>query len=326
MERIQKFLPTSEQVRHDAILTNISIAYQNPSYVADQVFPLVPVNQQAGIVPKYDQSYWFRDSAQLRAPGTASRRGGFKIDKADKYYAPRYSWGFELPDEVRDTAAVDGAFNLDADATRFVTEKGFLRREVSFATDFFKTGVWAVDKTGGTDFQQWSDYATSSPATDIAGWMDDMEASIGREANTLLLGKQVWVQLRWHPDLIDSIKYTQRGVMSTDLFGAMVDIPRILVGRAIRTSSAEGVAEASSTYVRIFGKGALLAYVPGAPSLMTPASGYTFVWNRVANALQYIKRMRNDEQEIDIVEMNTYFDQKQTARGAGTFLASVVGP
>jgi hypothetical protein len=312
--------PTSDAVRYDQLLTNISIAYSNASYVADQVFPLVPVNQQAGIVPKYDQSHWFRDTAQLRAPGTASRRGGFKIDKTDKYYCPRFSWGFELPDEVRDTAAVDGAFNLDADATRFVTEKGYLRREVAFAADFFKTGVW-TDATLGT---QWSDYANSNPLIDIAGYADDMEATIGREPNTLLLGKQVWVQLKWHPDLVDTIKYTQRGIVSTDIFASAVDIPRILIGRAIRVSSVEGTSEASSTYVRIFGKAALMAWVPSAPSLMAPASGYTFVWNRVANALQYIKRMRNEEQEIDIIEMNTYFDQKQTAAKAGTFINAAV--
>lgn len=316
--------PTTEQIRHDQLLTNISIAYSNTSYVADQIFPLVPVNQQAGIVPKYDQSHWFRDTAQLRAPGTASHRGGFKIDKTDKYYAPRYSWGFELPDEVRDTAAVDGAFNLDADATRFVTEKGYLRREVAFAADFFKTGVWGVDKTGGSDFTQWSDYAASSPLTDLSGWADDMEATIGREPNTILFGKQTWLQLKWHPDLIDTIKYTQRGVMSPEIFAGLIEIPRILIGRAIRVTSVEGATEAAATYVRIFGKGALITWVPTAPSLMAPAAGYTFVWNRVANALQYIKRMRNEEQEIDIIEMSTYFDQKQTASKAGTFLASAV--
>lgn len=316
---------TSGEIRYDRVLTNVSIAYTNQTYIADQVFPLVPVQQQAGIVPSYNQSHWFRDSALLRAPGTRSRRGGFSIVQTDKYYCPRFSYGFELPDEVRDTAAVDGTFNLDRDATNFVTEKGYLRREVAFATDFFAGSKGWTDKAGGTDFVQWNDYATSSPLTDIEGFKDDMEALIGREPNTLVLGKQAWVQLKWHPDLIDTIKYTQRGVMSADLFGSLIEIPRILIGRTIRTSSAEGIAEGSTTYVRIFGKGALLAYVPPAPSLMQPASGYTFVWNRVASALQYIKRMRDDESEIDIIEMNTYFDQKQTAGGAGTFLATVVG-
>lgn len=316
--------PTNNQIRHDPLLTSISIAYSNQRYVADQMFPLVPVNSQAGIVPKYDQSHWFRDAAVLRAPGTRSRRGGFTVDKTDKYYTPRYSFGFELPDEVRDTAAVDGAFNLDRDATNFVTEKGYLRREVAFAADFFTTGVWSADKVGNTDFTYWNDYATGTPLINLTDYADLVDSGVGREPNTLLLGKQAWLALKWHPDLIDSIKYTQRGVMSTDIFGSMIDIPRILIGRALRVSSGEGVAEASATYVRIFGKSALLTWVPDGPSLMAPAAGYTFVWNRVANALQYIKRMRDDESEIDIIEMNTYFDQKLTSKGAGIFISGAI--
>src|SRR6516162_6188149 len=96
--------PLQDSLRVDPLLTNVSIAYTNTAYVADQVFPIVPVEMQAGIVPKYNQSHWFRDTAQLRAPGTASVRGGFKVDITDKYYCPRFSWGFELPDEVRHTA------------------------------------------------------------------------------------------------------------------------------------------------------------------------------------------------------------------------------
>lgn len=316
--------PISADVNYNQILTNISIAYQNQTYIADQVFPLVPVAQQSGIIPSYDKSYWFRDQAELRAPGTRSIRGGFKVNITDTYFAPRFSFGFELPDEVRDTASITGAFNLDRDAVNYVTEKGYLRREVAFATDFFAASKGWTDKTGGSDFVQWSDYATSTPLQDIETYRDDMEGTIGREPNTLVIGKQVWIQLKWHPDLIDTIKYTQRGVMSPDLFGSLVEIPRILIGRTIRVSSNPGVAEASATYVRIFGKGALLAYVPPAPSLMQPASGYTFVWNRVANALQYIKRMRDEEAEFDIIEVSSYFDQKQTSAASGTFLATAV--
>jgi hypothetical protein len=315
--------PTSNDLRHDKLLTNISISYANQRYVADQVFPVVPVSDQAGLIPTYDQSHWFRDAAVLRAPGTKSRRGGFSVG-TDTYYAPRYSFGFELPDEVRATAGSNG-MNLDRDATNFVTEKGYLRREVAFAADFFTTGVWgAADKTGNVDFTYWNDYATGTPLINLTDYADIIDSAIGREPNTLLLGKQAWLALKWHPDLIDSIKYTQRGVMSTDIFGSMIDIPKVLIGRALRVSSAEGVAESSATYVRIFGKAALLMWVPEGPSLMAPASGYTFVWNRVPNALQYIKRMRDEESEVDVIEMNTYFDQKQTSRSAGLFMTAVI--
>ena len=314
--------PTPSAVHVDGLLTNISIAYSNPQYIADILAPIVPVLKQSNIVPKYDQSHWFRDNAVLRAPGTKSRRGGFKVDKSDTYYCPRFSYGFEIPDELRDNQ--DEPFNMDRDGANFVTDKMMMRREVAMATDFFTTSVWTTDKTGGTDFTQWNDYGGSSPLVDVSEYKDTVEALIGREPNCLTLGKEVWTKLKWHPDVIDTIKHTQRAQMTQDLFAALVEFEKLLIGKAIYTTTAEGTAEASVSYTRIWGKHALMSYVPATPSLMVPSAMYTFVWRRVANALQYIKRMRDEEAEIDIIEGNTYFDQKLTAAAAGLFFSGAV--
>lgn len=307
---------TPRDLHVDQLLTGVSIAYRNPSYIADQIFPIVPVMKQSDKLVKYDKSHWFRDEARIRAPLTYSQRGGWTVDTTATYFCDRFSYGHEISDDERDNA--DAPFNLDQEATEFVTDKMQMRREVAFATDFFTTSVW-TDKVGGTDFTQWSDYAASSPLTDISDWRDDVEGRIGREANSLVLGKQVWSKLKWHPDVIDTIKYTQRAQMTVDLFTALVELDRVLIGRALRTTQAEGVAESSITLSRLFGKHALLTYVPPRASLMTPSAGYTFVWNRVPNAIQYIKRMRDEERECDIIEGNTYFDQKAVGTDAGQF-------
>jgi hypothetical protein len=314
--------PTARDLHVDSLLTNISIAYRNPSYIADMIFPLVTVMKQSDIVPKYDQSHWFRNGAKMRAPGTKSQGGGWTVDTSDTYFAARRSFRVEIADDDRDNT--DQPFNLDRDGTEFVTDKMQLAREVAFATDFFKTGVWGDDDTGGTDFTQWSDYASSSPLVDITRYQDAVEGRIGREPNKLVLGKQVWSSLKWHPDLIDTIKHTQTAMMTVNLAAALMELESIMIGRAIVTNDEEGTAEASVTYTRVWGKNALLLYVPDRPSLMTPAAGYTFVWQRVASALQYIKRMRDEEREVDIIEGNSYFDQKATATKAGQFLASAV--
>lgn len=299
----------------------MSIAYRNPMYIADQIFPIVPVNKQSNKIALYDQSHWFRDTAKMRAPGTKSQGGGWAVS-SDTYFADRFSYRHEIDDEARDNA--DDPFNLDRDATEFVTDKLQMRREVSFATDFFTTSVWGQDKVGATDFTKWSDYAASTPLVDLTSYRDSMEAKVGREPNMLVMGKQVWVQIKWHPDVIDTIKYTQRAQVGTELFAALTEFDRLLVGRTIYTTTVEGTAEASVTYSRIWGKHALMVYVPAAPSLLQPAAGYTFTWQRVPSSIQYIRRMRDDEREVDIVEANSYFDQKKTAANAGLFMQNVV--
>jgi hypothetical protein len=314
--------PTPRSLHVDQFLTQLSIAYRNPEYIVDDIYPVVPVRKQSDLIPSYDQSHWYRNEARVRAIGEKSQRGGFKVGSTS-YYCGRFSFGFEIADEQRDNQ--DAPFDLDRDGTLFATDKILMAREISFATNHFTTGVWGpADKVGGTDFAKWSDYSQSMPLVNVADYRDGVEALIGREPNTMVMGKLVWLKLKWHPDLIDTIKYTQRGQLSVDLLAALMEVPKILIGRSIYTTSPEGTAEASVTYTRIWGKNALLVYVPAAPSIMTPAAGYCFSWARVPGSLQYIKRMRDEEREVDIVEANSYFTHVQTSKNAGVFLSNAV--
>jgi hypothetical protein len=319
--------PTPASLHIDQLLTNISISYQNPEYIVDKIFPIVPVNKQSNKIPKYDQSHWFRDEARLRTPGTKSQRGGFSVDTSATYFCDRYSYGFEIADEQRDNQ--DAPYNMDRDGTEFATDKVLMRREVSFAGKYFTTGQWgSADKTGGTDFTKWSDYGGSQPLVDIANFKDGVEAVIGREPNMGVLGKLVQLQLRWHPDIVDLIKYTAGSAApakpTTETIANVFDLQALLVGRAIYTTSPEGTAETSVTYTRVWGKNMLLLYTPARPSLLTPAAGYCFVWQRVDSALTYVKRMRDEEREVDVLEANTYFTHAQTAKNAGVFLSNAV--
>lgn len=316
--------PIGSDLHVDGLLTNVLISYRNPNYIADQIFPLAPVMKRSDIVPKYDQSHWFRSNAKLREARTKSERGGFSADKTDKYFCDRFSIAFEIDDDTRDNT--DAPYNLDRDATEWVTDQLQLVREVNFATDFFKTGVWGTDKdgTGNADFAQFSDYGASTPLPVITGFVDTIEGKIGREPNVLVLGKLVKSQLKWHPDIVDLIKYTQRGQITDELLASLLEVPKLLIGRAIQTTSAEGTAEASVTYTRVWGKNGLLLYVPSAPSILQPAAGYTFVWKKAVNAIGYVKRMRDEEREVDIIEGNSYFDQKVTGANGGLFFNAAV--
>lgn len=308
----------------DQMLTNISLGYRNPNYIADEIFPVVPVNKQSDLLAEYDQSHWFRLQAEKRAAGAKSARAGFKVSKDRQYYCHKWSLGFEIDDDSR--ANQDAPFDMDRDGTEFVTDQMLLAREVNLATNYFTTGVWGTDKVGTshTDFYQFDDYANSTPLAVITAYKDAIEGRIGMEPNKLVLGKQVYSALKWHPDLVDTIKYTQRGQLTPDLIAALLEFSKLLIGRAIKTTSVEGTAEADVAYTRIWGKNALMLYTPDAPSLMKPSAGYTFIWRQIAGLLQYIKRMRDEERETDILEGNSHFDQKITGAAGGLFLSAAV--
>jgi hypothetical protein len=315
-------LPTASDVHVDQLLTNISTAYINDSYIADQIFPIVGVQKQSNKLVAYNQSAWFRNEAAIRTPGTEPKVGEYDVDTSATYFCDQYAIGRDIPDEVRENA--DMPFNLDREATMYVTDKLQMLREVKFATDFFAASVWGTDKTGGADFTVWSNYGGSSPLTDVESFKDTVNGKIAKDPNTFVIGKQVELQLKWHPDIMDVFKYTQTPLIGNDKLKAVFGFDRVLVGRALYTTDKEGTAEGSVTYTRVWGKHGLMLYVPSGPSLMEPAAGYTFVWRSIPGADQAIYRFRDEKRRKDTIYGYANFDQKATATAAGLFVSGAV--
>jgi len=311
--------PTLRDVHVDQVLTEISIRYRNPLYIADQVFPIVYVGKQTNKIRIYTKSYWFRDEARLRGPGEEVFRSGYELDTSTTYYCEGYAIGKDIPDEIR--ANADEGIDLDREATEWVTDRLLLRRERKFVEDFFRTGVWATDVTL-TGTAQWSDYAESTPIEDIRKAKETILSSTGVEPNTLVLGYQVYNKLLDHPAFTERIKYTQTGIVTADLIARVVDIDRVLVARSIYETAQEG---APSSMAFTFGKHALVLYVAERPSILEPSAGYTFIWRPLGGAGNQIIATRRDEARYtDVVEGFTWFDQVVLGADLGYFIENAV--
>jgi len=310
--------PTTRDVHIDRVLTNISIAYWNEpqNWIADQIFPRVPVARQSDVYLKYNRNDWFRDEAQERAPATESEGGGYNLDGTGTYFARNYAYHKDIPDEVR--ANADAPIQPDREATRFVMQKLALRKERKFAADFFKAGVW----TDSNLSVPWSTYATSSPIEDIEERREAMHAATGFEPNLLVMGRSVWSKLKNHPDFLERIQYTQRAQTTLEIAREFLEIPKILIGSNLYATNVEGD---TAAYDRIWGKHALLLYVTDAPALLTPTAGYNFVWNPFGGGGDpYMRRLRNDFALFDRIEGHVFFDYEQVAADMGIFMTSVV--
>ena len=318
------YKPDAGDVHVDALLTQLSIAYRNLTYIADQIFPVVQVEKQSDIVPQYDQSHWFRDQAREWVPGTPLHESGYTVDNTATYFCIGYQIAKLIPDHVR--ANADQPYDMDRDATEWVTDQLGLRRERAFVADFWKTSVWGTDYTGGTSFTKWSDYGGSDPMTDIRQTARrTLRRKIGRNPTLLVLGDLTRDVLIDHPDFVDRIKYTQEGVVTEALLARLLDVDTVLVGESVYTADEEGTAEASVTYTANWDDDALLLYVPPRPSILTPSAGYTFFWRPLTGGgLQFIRRIRDDKIKVDIIDGQTYFDQKAISTAAGAFFSDAV--
>jgi hypothetical protein len=321
--------PNINSVHVDAILTNISVAYlQNQdNFIADKVFPVIPVDKKSDKFFTYTKNDWFRDEAQRRAGGTESAGGGYGLSTGS-YSADVFAFHKDLDDQT--LANADAPLNPLREATEFVTRRLMLRKEIQWNSDFFAGGIWGNDYDGvaGTpttnEVKQWSDYAASDPIDDIEDAKAGILSTTGMEPNTLVLGYDVFRALKNHPDIVDRIKYTSAQTVTADMLAAMFDIPRVIVSKGVKATNNEG---ATGAYAFTSGKKALLCYVAPTPGLLTPSAGYSFSWTGVSGGIGStvgVTSFRMESLKAERVEAEMAFDNKVIASDLGWFWDSVV--
>lgn len=327
--------PQQQNLHHNVPLTNISVAYiqDEDQYIADRVFPRVPVQKQSDLYWKYHKSEWRRTDAEKRAPSTETPGVGWNVT-TDSYYCHVYGVHKDIDDQLR--ANADSAFNLDRDATRFITGQLLLKRDLDWNTTYFTTGVWdndldgAASSPGADQFLQW-DQAGSDPIADISDYTINVRESTGFTPNTLVIGPRVLNSLKNHADILDRIKYTQRGVVTEDLLASLFGVNKLLVTWTSQNTGAEfqdpDDSDANADYSFVNGNHALLVYSTGSPSLMTPTAGYTFTWNGYLGGNDRgikVKRFRQENIASDRVEAEMTYDMKVIASDLGIFFEDAV--
>ena len=120
--------PTPRDVHVDAALTNVSVAYMQDqtNFIADKIFPIVPVEHQSDVYFKYDKGAFFRDEAQVRAPASESAGSGFDLT-TDNYMCKKWALHKDVDDDT--VANADPAIDPYRDATTFVMQNLLIRRE-----------------------------------------------------------------------------------------------------------------------------------------------------------------------------------------------------
>jgi hypothetical protein len=314
--------PTLTDVHVNAPLTNVSVAYmqQDENFIATKVFPVVPVDHRSDLFYTFAKNDWLRDEAQPRADASESAGSGYGVS-TDSYSCDVFALHKDVGDQAK--ANADPGIDLDRGAAQFVAKKLLLRQEIQWVTDVFKTGVWGTDVTPTT---LWND-DSSDPINDVDAGKEQILSVTGYEPNTLVLGYQVYRQLKRQPDIVDRLKYTQ-GItgrtVTPQLLAAMFDVERVLVAKAIKATNKEGEAAA---YSFVFGKHAWLGYVAPNPSPMEPSAGYTFSWRGVSDGMGAdvgTVRIPMPLKRATRIESQTAFDNKVVASDLGYFFNGAV--
>lgn len=327
--RIAKNSPTPGDVHVNAPLTNVSVAYvqAQDAFIADKVFPVLPVAKQTDLYYLYNKGDFLRDEARKRAPSTESAGGGFTLS-TDSYRCEPEAFHKDIDDQTR--ANMDSVLAADLAATEYVTQKLLIRRERQFVSDFFGTGKWGTDVTGvasgatAGQFNRWDATSGTTPKKDIEAGKRAILAATGFEPNTMAMSYEVFSALTDNHAVRDQFKYTSAESINEAMLARFFGVQRLLVFKGIYASGIEG---ATQTTGFIAGKHVLLCYSAPSPSLLQPTAGYTFTWSGYTGAGAYGLRMSKwREQRIrsDRVEGEMAYDMKIVAAECGYFLSAAI--
>lgn len=325
--------PQLGDVHVNVPLTNISIAYiqDAANFVADRVFPNLPVTNISDRYYTYSRADFNRDEMEARAPGTESAGNGYDIDNTPTYYCTVYSYHKDIADQIR--ANSDAVLSPDRDGTIFVTQKALIKREVTFAANYFQPGVWNYGSVGVSaspdagEFLQWNN-PDSTPIEEIRTAKRVVQEATGFKPNIGVVGKFVFDTLIDHPEFIDRIKYNfasgVAAVANEQIIAQLFGLDEILVMEAVYNTAPRGEAENSQF---IGGDNFLLAYRAKTPGIMTPSAGYTFSWNGWMGATgmgHRIKSFRMEHLESDRIEVQMAYAQKIVGADLGFMFSSAV--
>lgn len=334
--------PDGSDVYVNTPLTNISIAYQQAPglFFADQVFPRVPVQRQGDLYWKYDKGDWFRSVAGLRAPATESAGGGWEVS-TDSFYCDVYAVHKDVDDQARANAT--GAFNLDRDATQWVTRQLLLKRDQLFSSTYFTTSVWTgstgvgngadgndivgADTPGTNQVVQW-DRAGSDPVGDVRTQTTGMLEKTGYLPNVMLVSPRVYDALLDNASILDRIRYAagpgNPAIVSQQVLAQLFGVERVVVARSIENTAAHGATDSMGFIV---GKHAALLYSNPTPSLLQPSAGYIFAWEGLLGGNAFGTRISNipmPELRADRIEAEMAFDLKVVSADLGMFFSGIV--
>jgi hypothetical protein len=313
-------MPTLSELHVDQALTDFSVGlFQDlGGSVASRAFSNRNVAQQSNQYHIYTAGDLHRSDARKRAPNTASAARSFGLTTGS-YFCDVWALHYDVSEQER--ANADAVLDPEEDAARILMDDLIIAEDVQFAATAFAGSVWGTTVTGGTNFTQWDD-AASTPIEDIRVGCKTVLQNTGRMPNKIVLGYETWSDgLVDHPDILDRIKYTEKGVVSSDLVASLFDLEDVIVANSIRNTAEEG---ATATNAFNYGDNALLLHAPANVGPRSATAGVRFNWSGLLGANSGIRAKRFEIPEDDAfprVELDMAFDHAVVTTALGYFFS-----
>ncbi len=253
---------------YDRLLSNVSQMYAPQNYVANKILPVKSALGKTGQLLKYGTGHLRLEMTLV--VGKSGYRYAEPISRTTtQYNISRHGLkGIVTEDDY----ANQNEYDAEADETMGVSHLLWTSREKSFADKFFSATYMTNGETlSGAD--QFSEPLTSDPVAYVREWRKSVKDACGFNPNKVLMGDYVAECLRYHPQIIDYLKYTKAPLegLSDQELARFFKVDQVLIGDAQYESAKEGQ---SSSMAAIWGNHLLMYYAPAQAMKYQQSLGY----------------------------------------------------
>ncbi|MEM1224606.1 MAG: hypothetical protein AAGJ40_02855 [Planctomycetota bacterium] len=292
--------------------------------IAGRVFPVVEVQSQAGNFGKIPLEQLLQQRETKRAPGAGYSRGNFTFTDA-KYACDEH--GAEEPVDDREAKMYADYFDAELISTQRAYSAVLRNAEQRVADAVFNTTTWtgsALTTAAGT---AWSN-ASSTPLADVEAAVQKIYDNSGLWANSLVVNKKVFRNLRNCDEVIDRINSAGAGSPSkasdvtVKMLSEVFDLPNIIVAGTSKNGANEGQ---SATPTQIWSSEyAMVCCVATSGDFREPCVGRTFHWGEDGSSVGgTIETYRDETKRSDIVRVRHDVDEVLLYPEAGHLLSNI---
>lgn len=230
----------------DPVLTKLAQGYHNNELVGDVLMPIVEIDKEAGKIPLFGREAFKVQQTVRQLRAKSNRMEPEDIGAIDVSLDEH---DIEYPIDYREDH--EAAFPLRKYALGVVQDVIALSRERAVAELVLNESNYDdTNKVVLSGTSQFSD-KDSDPFGVFDDAMTAVKRSIGRTPNVCVIPANVWKVLKTHPQLIDKVKYVQRGILTPELFAELVGIKYVKIGAAVSTTDGSTMTDIWSNHISL---------------------------------------------------------------------------
>lgn len=307
-------MPQPGNVHVDQALTNLAIAYRNLAFVADQIFPVVPVIKDSDKYYKFSREE-LRKVETLRAAGAEANEVDWDVT-SETYSAEEYALRKLCSDRIVNNA--DKPIRVKA------TTVNKLMRWINLG---YEKRVQAIAQSrthvtrGATPTIKW-DGSSPTIEADVDTAKESVRNNAGVEPNSILLNTDVKDIVKRDSTVRNLIRYTvpnKELLVNGDLPPVLWNLKVIVAGGTENTAT-QGQ---TSSIAKVWTDNVLVFYVEPNLAIDALTLGYTLRVKQNGKLNALVTTWREANRKGDMIEVSVIQDEKLVAGECGYLITDV---